>query len=211
MRPAQQPHLPIYFGGSSDAAIAVAARHADVYALWGEPLEASGAHIERVRAAAAANGRSLRFSLSLRAILGATEEAAWERAQALLARAREQAAARGFTTTARSESVGSQRLLEAAAAGDVHDTRLFTAIAEATGARGNTTALVGTAEQVAESLLRYVDIGVSTILLRGFDPLEDARDYASIIRLVRAEVARGDRRGSPDSSAERAARVYGRR
>ena len=88
--------------------------------------------------------------------------------------------------------MGSQRLLEAAAAGDVHDERLFTAIAEATGARGNTTALVGTAEQVAESLLRYVDIGVTTILLRGFDPLEDARAYADIIRLVRAEVARRD-------------------
>ena len=199
VRPAQQPYLPIYFGGSSDAAIAVAARHADVYALWGEPLRGLRAHIERVRAAAAANGRSLRFSLSLRAILGATEEAAWERAYALLARAREQAAARGFTTTARSESVGSQRLLEAAAAGDVHDTRLFTAIAEATGARGNTTALVGTADQVAESLLRYVDIGVTTILLRGFDPLEDAREYASIIRLVRAEVARRDAQSSPDA------------
>jgi alkanesulfonate monooxygenase len=119
VRPAQLPYLPIYFGGSSDAAIAVATRHADVYALWGEPLDASRAHIERVRAAAAANGRSLRFSVSLRAILGASEEAAWERARSLLAQARAQAAARGFTTTARSESVGSERLLRAAAAGDV--------------------------------------------------------------------------------------------
>ena len=192
VRPAQQPHLPIYFGGSSDAAIAVAARHADVYALWGEPLDAVRAHIERVRAAATAHGRSLRFSLSLRAILGPTEEAAWERAHALLAQVRANAAAQGFATAARSESVGSQRLLEAAAAGDVHDTRLYTAIAEATGARGNTTALVGTAEQVAESLLAYVDIGVTTILLRGFDPLEDAREYAGIASLVRAEVARRD-------------------
>jgi alkanesulfonate monooxygenase len=74
----------------------------------------------------------------------------------------------------------------------VHDERLFTAIAEATGARGNTTALVGTAEQVAASLLRYVDIGVTTILLRGFDPLEDARDYATVVRLVRTEVDRRD-------------------
>ncbi len=103
---------------------------------------------------------------------------------------RANAAAQGHTTVARSESVGSQRLLDAAAAGDVHDTRLYTAIAEATGARGNTTALVGTAEQVAESLLAYVDIGVTTILLRGFDPLEDAREYGGIVSLVRDEVAR---------------------
>jgi alkanesulfonate monooxygenase len=191
VRTTQQPHLPIYFGGSSDAAIAVAARHADVYALWGEPLEPCRAHIERVRAAAAANGRALRFSLSLRAILGDTEDAAWERAHALLEQARARVAG-GSASYARSESVGSRRLLEAAAAGEVHDERLFTAIAEATGARGNTTALVGTAEQVAASLLRYVDIGVTTILLRGFDPPEDARDYATVVRLVRAEVDRRD-------------------
>jgi alkanesulfonate monooxygenase len=191
VRPSQRPYLPIYFGGSSDAAIAVAARHADVYALWGEPLDAARAHIERVRATASANGRPLRFSLSLRAILGETEDAAWERAHRLLAQARARAAG-GIASDARSESVGSRRLLEAAAAGEVHDERLFTAIAEATGARGNTTALVGTTEQVAESLLRYVDLGVTTILLRGFDPLEDAREYAGIVRLVRAEVARRD-------------------
>jgi alkanesulfonate monooxygenase len=71
----------------------------------------------------------------------------------------------------------------------VHDERLFTAIAGATGARGNTTALVGTPRQVADSLLRYVDLGVSTILLRGFDPFEDARAYGDIIRLVRSDVS----------------------
>ncbi|PVW85468.1 alkanesulfonate monooxygenase, partial [Klebsiella pneumoniae] len=36
IRPLQKPHLPIYFGGSSEAAIAVAGKHADVFALWGE-------------------------------------------------------------------------------------------------------------------------------------------------------------------------------
>jgi alkanesulfonate monooxygenase len=169
----------------------VAARHSDTYALWGEPLEPARAHIERVREAAAAQGRSLSFSLSLRAILGDTEDAAWEHAHALLDQARARAAG-GIASDARSESVGSKRLLEAAAAGDVHDERLFTAIAEATGARGNTTALVGTAQQVADSLMRYVDLGVSTILLRGFDPLEDARSYGDIIGIVRAEVARRD-------------------
>ncbi len=35
IRPLQKPHLPIYFGGSSEAAIAVAGKHADVFALWG--------------------------------------------------------------------------------------------------------------------------------------------------------------------------------
>jgi len=72
---------------------------------------------------------------------------------------------------------GSRRLLAAAAAGPRHDKRLFTAIAAETGAAGNSTALVGTPEQVADALLDYHDLGVRTFLIRGFDPLEDALQY----------------------------------
>ena len=31
--------------------------------------------------------------------------------------------------------------------------------------------------QVADALLDYYDLGVTTFLIRGFDPLEDALDY----------------------------------
>ncbi|TXN60240.1 LLM class flavin-dependent oxidoreductase, partial [Methylobacterium sp. WL18] len=75
------------------------------------------------------------------------------------------------------QNEGSRRLLAAAAAGSRLDTRLFTAIATETGAAGNSTALVGTPEQVAEALLDYHDLGVRTFLIRGFDPLEDAIQY----------------------------------
>ncbi len=50
--PAAKSHLPIYFGGSSEAAIAVAGKHADVFALWGESLAQTGETIQRVRAEA---------------------------------------------------------------------------------------------------------------------------------------------------------------
>jgi len=33
VKPLQKPHIPVYFGGSSDAAIPVAGKHADIYAL----------------------------------------------------------------------------------------------------------------------------------------------------------------------------------
>ena len=58
-----------------------------------------------------------------------------------------------------------------------------------TGATGNSTALVGSYEQVAESLLDYVDLGVSTLLIRGFEPLADAYRYGRLISLVRAGAA----------------------
>jgi alkanesulfonate monooxygenase len=182
-------HLPIYFGGSSDAALEVAAKHADVYAQWGEPLAAAGAQIERVKGLAARHGREPGISLSLRPILGRTEDEAWERAYRILEQTRGNVAAGGFEKR-EPGSVGSQRLLAAAEQGDILDERLFTPIARATGAAGNSTSLVGTPEQVAESMLAYVDIGVTTLLIRGYDPFADAQAYGEVVKLVRQEVAR---------------------
>ncbi|CAI7980722.1 Alkanesulfonate monooxygenase [Frankia sp. Hr75.2] len=81
----------------------------------------------------------------------------------------------------------------AASRGERHDRALWTALAAATGAGGNSTALVSTPETVAQALLDYVDIGVSTLLIRGYDPYDDAVDYGrQLIPLVRDEVRRRD-------------------
>jgi len=193
IRPLQQPHLPVYFGGSSDAAIAVAGKHADVYALWGESLAQVAETIARVRAAAALHGREkrIRFSLSLRPIIASTEDAAWARAESILARARD-VVSRSPNFTRRPsnpQNVGSQRLLAEAAKGSVVDKRLWTGVAALTRAAGNSTSLVGTPSQVAEAMLEYHKLGVSTFLIRGFDPLEDALAYGrDLLPLVRAAV-----------------------
>ena len=59
--PVQQPYPPLYFGGSSDAGIEVAAEQVDVYLTWGEPPADVAEKIEKARLAAAARGRQLRF------------------------------------------------------------------------------------------------------------------------------------------------------
>jgi alkanesulfonate monooxygenase len=192
VRCAQRPHIPIYFGGASEAAIAVSARHADVFALWGETQAQVRELTGRVRAAAAAQGRAIRFSLSFRPILGDTEEAAWARAERIL-ETTQRVGGKAWLGPAKGEPAneGSRRLLAAAAQGDRLDKCLWTGVARATGARGNTTALVGTPEQVADTLLDYWRLGVSTFLIRGFDPLEDAIDYgARLLPLTRALIAR---------------------
>jgi alkanesulfonate monooxygenase len=191
VKPVQKPHIPIYFGGSSEIAIDVAGKHADVYAFWGEPLAAAEQTIRKVRASAAKHSRRIRFSLSLRPILAATEEAAWARAARIRDRAIELREKAGLATSGHAPpNVGSQRLLEAAALGERLDKRLWTGVAAVTGAQGNSTSLVGTPEQVADALLDYYDLGVTTFLIRGFDPLEDAIDYgANLIPLVRKLVA----------------------
>jgi alkanesulfonate monooxygenase len=200
VRPVQQPYLPVFFGGSSDEAIAVAGKHADVYALWGETLEQTAETIDKVREAAARHGREnhIQFSLSLRPVLARTEDEAWARADRILQAAKAlRGGVRQQFRTSRHEgaapSVGAQRLLDAAAGGRVRDKRLWTEIAALTGAGGNSTGLVGTASQVAESLLDYHDLGVTHFLIRGFDPLEDAIEYGrDLIPLVRAAVAERD-------------------
>ncbi|WP_329129916.1 LLM class flavin-dependent oxidoreductase [Streptomyces sp. NBC_01476] len=205
VKPVTEPRIPLYFGGSSQAAYRVGGKQADVFALWGEPLAGTAEQIASVRAAAAAAGRTEppRFSVSFRPILGRTEEEAWDRAHRILDTINSRGAAGSFVGSrrpilpagpdAQPQNTGSQRLLAAAAKGELHDRALWTPTASATGAAGNSTALVGTPETVAQALLDYVDIGVTTLLIRGYDPLEDAVDYGrELLPLVRAEVARRD-------------------
>ena len=192
----QEPHIPLYFGGSSAAAIAVAGKHADVYALWGETYEQVREVVHQVRAEAARHGRSIRFSLSLRPILADTEEQAWERAERILQQASALARQNGFVRR-EPPNEGSRRLLAAAAQGSRLDKRLWTGIAGLLGAQGNSTSLVGTPEQVAEALLDYYDLGITTFLIRGFDPLEDAIDYGKrLIPLTRQLVAERERQAA---------------
>jgi alkanesulfonate monooxygenase len=66
-------------------------------------------------------------------------------------------------------------------------------------ARGHSTSLVGTPQQVAESLAEYYDLGIDIFLIRGFDPLIDCIEYGrELIPLTKqliAERGRYARRG----------------
>jgi alkanesulfonate monooxygenase len=190
VRCAQIPHVPIYFGGSSDEALEVSARHADVYAQWGEPLAETASNIARVKALAAKEGRDPRISLSTRPILAETDDAAWERAYRILAQVQERSPRGGVLMgNAMEQGVGSRRLLEAAAKGEVLDRCLYMPLVTATGAAGNSSALVGSPSTVAEAMLDYYNLGVTTFLIRGYDPYEDLGGYAELIARVREKVA----------------------
>lgn len=184
------PHVPVYFGGASEAALKVAGKHADVYALWGETLDQARDLTTRVRAEAARHGRQVNFSVSFRPVLAETEEAAWARADRILEETRRLRVVAGYSRGGPLQSEGARRLLAAANQGTRVDKRLWTAIAQETGGRSNSTGLVGTPEQVAEALLDYWELGVTTFLIRGFDPLEDALDYGrELIPRTRALIA----------------------
>ncbi|AWK89097.1 LLM class flavin-dependent oxidoreductase [Azospirillum thermophilum] len=182
VKPYNPSGIPVWIAGASAAAVEVAGRHADTYAVWGETHDQVRELLARVRAAVAKAGRPQpAFSLSLRPILADTEDAAWARAEAIHEKAKALLDRTGFTRGDLPSNEGARRLLAIADAaadrGHRHDKRLWTAIAALTGAKGNSTSLVGTPDQVADALLDYYDLGVTTFLIRGFDPLPDAIAY----------------------------------
>jgi alkanesulfonate monooxygenase len=177
VRPLQKPHPLLFFGGASPGALAMGAQWCDVYAIYAEPLASTRERIAQFRAQAAAFGRVPGFNISLRPIIAATEGAAWDKANRILA------AMTGKKGWSRQEDASGpvdnagKRLMSFALEADVHDERLWMPIARATGALGNTSCLVGTPEQVAKAMLEYYRLGVDSFLIRGFDPFNDTVEF----------------------------------
>ena len=220
VKPVTPGGIPLYFAGASPPAIAVGAANADVYAFWGEPREAVAARMASIGEAATAVGRTLRYSLSLRPIIADTETEAWDKAEWIAEKTAERIALAKERMTGRQDtyqglggarnatfsvdrdtggttSVGRKRLIAMSSDRDVYDERLWMKVANLTGAAGNSTALVGTPEQVAEAMLRYYDLGITTLLLKGFDPLADVIEFGKeLLPLVRQGVSARDALGA---------------
>jgi alkanesulfonate monooxygenase len=195
VRPLQKPHPLLFFGGASEGALAMGARLCDVYAIYAEPLAATRERIGQFRAQAAAFGRTPGFNVSVRPIIAATEGAAWDKANGILAAMTggKKGWSRQEKTAGPVDNAG-KRLMRFAMESDVHDERLWMPIARATGALGNTSCLVGTAEQVADALLRYCRLGVASFLIRGFDPQNDTVEFGrELIPRIKAGAAAIDR------------------
>ena len=177
VRPLQQPHPLLFFGGASDGALTMGARLCDVYAIYAEPLASTAERIASFRKQAAAFGRVPGFNVSLRPIIAPTEGEAWDKANRILA------AMTGKKGWSRQEAAAGpvdnagKRLMGFAMEQDVHDERLWMPIARVTGALGNTSCLVGTPEQVADAMLKYYVLGVDSFLIRGFDPFNDTVEF----------------------------------
>jgi alkanesulfonate monooxygenase len=65
----------------------------------------------------------------------------------------------------RAVAVGQQRLFDLQTRGDVLDDNLYTAPGKVGGGGAGTTWLVGSAEDVARSLKKYRDLGISPFIL----------------------------------------------
>lgn len=171
-RPVATPP-PIYFGGASPAAEAVASRQADVYLMWGEPPAAVATRVARIRSLAA--GRPLRVGVRLHVIARESADEAWAEAERLLAGMSAERIAAAQARFARMDSVGQARMT--ALNGGTTDgltvaPNLWAGIGLVREGAG--TALVGSYGEVAARLDEYADLGVDEFILSGWPHREEA-------------------------------------
>ncbi len=194
-RPYTQPHPPFYFGGASDAAKRVGAEEADVYLLWGEPLDMVKERIADMRERASAVGRTLRFGLRIHVVVREGEDEAWAAADRLIAEIPESFQQSLEKIQSRTDSEGEQRQQKMRAQnGDenlVVGPNLWAGIGKARVGVG--TALVGSGENVAKRIQEYVDAGIDTFIFSGYPHLEEAQRFGRYVMPHFSKAAAGSR------------------
>ncbi|WP_047154619.1 FMNH2-dependent alkanesulfonate monooxygenase [Aneurinibacillus tyrosinisolvens] len=180
--PIQQPHPPLYFGGSSAAGQEVAAKHIDVYLTWGEAPQQVAEKIRQVREAAAKHGRTVRFGIRLHVIVRETEKEAWEAANELIKYVDDDMIAAAQRTFARFDSEGQRRMTElhGGSRGSLEiSPNLWAGVGLVRGGAG--TALVGDPAAVAARMKEYTDLGIETFIMSGYPHLEEAYRVAELL------------------------------
>jgi alkanesulfonate monooxygenase len=165
----------VYLGGSSAAAVEVAARRADVFLTWGEPPAAVAAKLDTVREAADLECRELGFGIRLHVITRDTAEEAWAVADRMLAGLTDDQIAKAQSIQSVSESEGQRRMTELHGGRTDHlevSPNLWAGIGLVRGGAG--TALVGSHDEVADRIAEYHDLGIDEFILSGYPHLEEA-------------------------------------
>ncbi|UQU66745.1 LLM class flavin-dependent oxidoreductase [Couchioplanes caeruleus] len=172
-RAAPEPVPPVFFGGSSPAALRVAAAHADTYLTWGEPPAAVAAKLDAVRTLAKEHDRTLTYGIRLHVITRDTAAEAWAQARALIDRIPPAAVAAARERFARTESEGQRRMAALTTGDDLEiSPNLWAGFGLVRPGAG--TALVGSHAEVAERIAEYRALGIGHVILSGQPHLEEA-------------------------------------
>ena len=180
------PPPPLWFGGSSDAAIDVAARQVDTYLSWGETPEQMKQKVDQVRVAAAKLGRELTYGVRVYVVVRETDALAWEAVQWLYDRMDERAIAANQHFTGGSDSVGQQRMSALHGGVKVPDPRTLEVAPNIWSGIGLVrpgpgTAIVGSPDTVIRTLEAYQAAGVDTFILSGMPLLEEAYRFGETV------------------------------
>ena len=184
----QRPYPALYFGGSSEGGIDVAAKHVDYYLTWGEPPNQVKEKLTKARNYAYAKyGRTLKFGIRLHIIVRETEEEAWRDADRLISQLTDSTVAVAQQTMARQDSVGQQRMLALHKLAGANRSRKDLEISPNLWAgvglvrSGAGTALVGSVENVVKRMKEYAALGIDTFIFSGYPHLEEAYRTAELL------------------------------
>ncbi|MDO6475138.1 LLM class flavin-dependent oxidoreductase [Alteromonas sp. 1_MG-2023] len=173
--------VPVYWAGTSDLALDLCGKCADVYAFGGDTFDRAAMLTGKARAAAARYKREISVLMTIVVIASDSEDDAWERAASLYEKVVAQRENGDIGIVGDHEKAGDEaasgafrRMLDQAKSGDRLDRCLWTGLNKAYMGRGNNSVLVGTPEQVVDSLMEYRRLGVDRFLLRGPDQDNDA-------------------------------------
>ncbi|MEW9525295.1 LLM class flavin-dependent oxidoreductase [Agrobacterium radiobacter] len=185
---------PLWFGGSSDKAIDVAAKHVETYLSWGETPDQIGAKVDLVKARAEKLGRELEYGIRLYVIVRDTDEEAWAAAADLYGRMDANAIAANQRFVGKTDSVGQQRMTAMHGGQKPENLRdleiapnLWAGIGLVRPGPG--TAIVGSPDTVIRTLEAYKKAGVNTFILSGMPLLEEAFRFGEKV-LPRLDVSR---------------------
>ena len=177
----------VYQGGASPRAESLAARLAEVYLMWIEPLEPIAARIERVTAQAQACGRTLTFGLRTHLVVRDDPDAAWAAAESLIAHADPHVVQQRQAVMVGTPMVGPQAQARHVAQHRI-GAHLWNGLSTVRVNCG--TAIVGTPPQVTDELLAYWRLGIDEFILSGFPHLEECRRvHQEIVPRLRAAMA----------------------
>lgn len=184
--PLQQPHPPVYFGGSSEAAHDLAAEQVETYLTWGEPPAEVATKVADVRARAAKHGRTVKFGIRLHVIVRETEEEAWADADRLISRLDDDTVSRAQAAFAKMDSEGQRRMAALHAKGSKRtradleiSPNLWAGVGLVRGGAG--TALVGNPQQVTARITEYAELGLENFIFSGYPHLEEAYRFAELV------------------------------
>ena len=186
------PLPQIYFGGSSEAAGRVAAKHVDVYLTWGEPPDAVAEKIAWIRGLAenepSRDAGPIRFGIRMHTITRNTSEEAWAEADRLLAGIDDDTLVKVQAGLRRSESEGQRRMLDLNK-GSRDDLEVYPNVWAGIGlVRGGAgTALVGSHEEVADRIAEYANLGIEEFVLSSYPHLEGAYTFGEGVLPILAE------------------------
>jgi alkanesulfonate monooxygenase len=159
-----------YQGGASPRAESLAARLAEVYLMWIEPLEQIAARMAWVKAQAQACSRTVTFGLRTHLVVRDDPDASWGAAESLIAHADPHVVQQRQAVMVGTPMVGSQAQARRVAEHRI-GAHLWNGLSTVRVNCG--TAMVGTPQQVTDELLAYWRLGIDEFILSGFPHLEE--------------------------------------